>query len=121
MQGDRNSLYLNQLKSRFSYRKSGKSYGDAAVIDHGLKWWPCKQYERNLNRRGDSAEWRLDVVSQVRAEAPFPVSGIPFSVILTLEDPNGESPVFREMQQILNNYGAVTRPIQNATRVRPRI
>ena len=93
---------------------------EKALIDHGLKWWPVKQYESNFDNNGASSQWRLEVTSLVRAEAQFPAEGGPFAVILTLEDPSGNEPVFQEMRQWLQASKAVAQDVRTAVRLRQR-
>ena len=93
---------------------------EKALIDHGLKWWPTKQYESSFSDNGGSSQWRLEVTSLVRAEAQFPVEGVPFAVLLTLEDPDGHKPVFQEMRQWLQASSAKAQDVRTATRIRQR-
>lgn len=112
--------YTNQVDARYLPNSAGLGIPEKALITHGLKWWPSKQYSRNLNERGETSEWRLEVTSLVRAEADFPVAGIPFAVLLTIRDPEGTKPVFAEMRQSLQASRANAQDIKAATRLRPR-
>lgn len=112
--------YINQVDARYLPNSSGLGIPEKALITHGLKWWPSKQYSRNLNERGETSEWRLEVTSLVRAEAEFPVAGVPFAVLLTIRDPGGTKPVFAEMRQSLQASRANAQDIKAAARLRPR-
>lgn len=112
--------FENQIKSRYLPKLKSPAIPEKALIDHGLKWWPTKQYESIFVDNGVSSQWRLEVTSTVRAEAQFPVGGVPFAVILTLSDPNGVHPVFQEMRQWLQTSNAIAHDIRTATRLRPR-
>lgn len=112
--------YTNQVDARYLPNSAGLGIPEKALIAHGLKWWPSKQYSRNLNKRGETSEWRLEVNSLVRAEAEFPVAGVPFAVLLTIRDPNGTKPVFAEMRQSLQASRANAQDIKAAVRLRPR-
>lgn len=112
--------FTNQIPARYLPNTSGLGVPERALIDHGLKWWPSKQYEKTLNNHGQFSNWRLEVTSLVRAEAVFPAAGVPFAVVLTIEDPDGRKPVFREMQNSLQSSRAITQPIRASTRIRPR-
>lgn len=79
---------------------------EKALIDYGLKWWPTKKYEANLANNGVSAEWRLEVTSLTRAEAYYPSEGVPFTLVLTIEDAAGQRPIFQSFRQYLQ-----TRPV----------
>lgn len=112
--------YINQVDARYLPNSSGLGIPEKALITHGLKWWPSKQYSRNLNERGETSEWRLEVTSLVRAEAEFPVAGVPFAVLLTIRDPGGTKPIFAEMRQSLQASLANAQDIKVAARLRPR-
>tara|TARA_R110000868_G_scaffold119169_1_gene315721 strand:- start:2293 stop:2730 length:438 start_codon:yes stop_codon:yes gene_type:complete len=112
--------YTNQIDARYLPKSSGLGIPEKALIAHGLKWWPSKQYESNLIDRGETSDWRLEVTSLVRAESEFPVSGVPFAVLLTIRDPKGIEPVFAEMRQGLQASRADARDIRAAARLRPR-
>ncbi|EPR8183067.1 S8 family serine peptidase [Enterobacter hormaechei] len=94
-----NSIWDNRLGSEINYEKS--------LIDHGFKWWPSKVYERySKNGFGNSSNWRLRVTSQVRDGVAYPLEGIPFSVIITIEDPTKKATnIYNEMSQSLIALG----------------
>ena len=93
---------------------------ERALIDHGLKWWPSKKYEANLTDCGSSADWRLEVTSMTRAETAFPTDGVPFSLVLTIEDPSGQKPIFQTFRRYLQLRGTQIDDIRTALRLRPR-
>jgi hypothetical protein len=101
-------------------RTGGLPLAERALIDHGLKWWPAKKYQANLVDKGESADWRLEVASLTRAEATFPTDGVPFSIILTIEDPSGRRPIFQSFRRYLQTRGIVIDDIRTAYRIRPR-
>lgn len=112
--------FTNQIDAKFLPKRAGLAVPEKALINHGLKWWPSKQYAKTFTDHGESSEWRLEVTSLVRAEATFPAEGIPFAVLLTIDDPSGQAPVFREVQQSLQASAANVQPLQTVFRVRPR-
>lgn len=112
--------FTNQISARYLPKSTNLAIPEKALIDHGLKWWPAKQYESSFVENGVSSQWRLEVTSLIRAEAQFPVEGVPFSVVLTLEDPDHGKPVFREMRQWLQTSTAVAQDVRTTTRLRPR-
>ena len=115
--------YTNQVDARYLPNSAGLGIPEKALITHGLKWWPSKQNSRltrNLNERGETSEWRLEVTSLVRTEAEFPVAGVPFAVLLTIRDPDGVKPIFSEMCQSLQASRASAQDIKAAARLRPR-
>jgi hypothetical protein len=93
---------------------------ERALIDHGLKWWPSKKYEANPTDCGSSADWRLEVTSVTRAETAFPTDGVPFSLVLTIEDPSGQKPIFQTFRRYLQLRGTQIDDIRTALRLRPR-
>lgn len=112
--------YTNQIAPRYLPNTTGLGVPEKALITHGLKWWPSKRYEATFRSKGAYSNWRLEVSSMVRAEASFPPEGIPFAVILTIEDPDGAKPVFAEMRQTLDVGQARALSIRTAARVRAR-
>jgi hypothetical protein len=93
---------------------------ERALIDHGLKWWPTKRYEASFDHHGTSPSWRLEVTSVTRAEATFPTDGVPFCVVMTIEDPSGAKPIFQTFRQYLQTRGMRIGDIRTAQRIRQR-
>ena len=94
---------------------------ERALISHGLKWWPTKRYQANFaNGVGSSTEWQLQVESIIRAETEFPAEGVPFSLILTIEDPDKMQPIFQEFRRQLVSNRVDLHDIRTAVRLRPR-
>ena len=92
------------------------------LIEHALKWSPTKIYRGRMpNGVGRSSRWRLLVKYLTRAGEMMPADGVPFSVILTIGDPDRDKPVFNEMRQALQAAGVVIADIQIAARVTSRI
>lgn len=117
---DGRARYTGQIAARYLRKTTNLAVPEKALIDHGLKWWPSKQYESTFVDRGSSSSWRLEVTSVVRAEAHFPTEGVPFAVIMTLEDPEGRKDVFREMRQSLQTSNANAQDLRTVARLRPR-
>lgn len=117
---DGSEKYLDQISPRYMPKTTSLAVPEKALIAHGLKWWPAKQYESAFSDNGHSAQWRLEVTSLVRAEAQFPAQGVPFAVLLTLEDPERNKPVFPEMRQWLQSSRAQALDVRTAARLRPR-
>lgn len=112
--------YTNQIAARYMPNSAQMAIPEKALIDHGLKWWPSKQYESNFIEKGTSSQWRLEVTSLVRAEALFPAEGVPFAVLLTIEDGDGKRPIFQEVRQQLQTSTAQAVDVRTAMRLRPR-
>lgn len=88
------------------------------LINVGLKWGTTKKYKFESRQGvGKSSSMRLVVDYESRENTIFPRDGIPFSVILTIRDPEGEKPIFYEMQNQLQNNGVTIANIQIATHV----
>jgi hypothetical protein len=60
------------------------------------------------------------VKSVVRAEAEFPAEGVPFSLILTIEDPDASRPIFQEIRRQLISNRVELNDIKTAVRLRPQ-
>ncbi len=112
--------YTNQIAARYMPNAAQLAIPEKALIDHGLKWWPSKQYESTFIDKGTSSQWRLEVTSLVRAEAIFPAEGVRFAVLLTIEDPDGTRPIFQEVRQQLQASPAQAVDVRTAMRLRPR-
>jgi hypothetical protein len=56
----------------------------------------------------------------VRAEATFPAEGIPFSLILTIEDEERRAPIFQTFRQALLAGRVDIQDIRTAVRLRAR-
>lgn len=95
---------------------------EAELIEHGLKWSPIKTYARVSKRGiGKSSNWRLVVDYLERAGETIPDQGIPFTAILTIEDPDQDKPIFNEMRQNLQAGGVRISDIRTAARITPRV
>lgn len=101
-------------------KTSGLPVRERALIDHGLKWWPTKKYTANLTDNGTSANWRLEINSLTRAEATYPAEGVPFALILTIEDASGQRPIFQTFRQYLQTRPIAIDDIRTAHRIRQR-
>jgi hypothetical protein len=110
--------FHDQISQAFLPRTGKLTIPEKSLIDHGLKWWPTKRYDADFgNGVGQSAEWRLEVESVIRAEATFPAEGIPFSLILTIEDETRSSPIFQSVRQALVARRVDMQDIRTAIRV----
>ncbi|AMA56827.1 hypothetical protein BCCGELA001_11610 [Bradyrhizobium sp. CCGE-LA001] len=113
--------YHDQISQAFLPRTGKLTIPERSLIDHGLKWWPTKRYAADFSGGvGNSAEWRLEVESVVRAEATFPAEGIPFSLILTIEDEEHSAPIFQTFRQTLLAGRVDMQDIRTAVRLRAR-
>lgn len=114
--------YKGQLHETYLPAAGDEPIYEAELIEHGFKWSPVKTYERLSPRGiGTSSSWRLVVDALTRANEPYPPGGIPFSVILTIADPDGRLPVFDSMRQSLQALGVQIADIRTAARVVARV
>ena len=51
----------------------------------------------------------------------MPIEGVPFTVILTISDPEGVRPVFTDLRQTLTALGVQIADIRTAARITPRV
>ena len=111
----------DEISQAFLPKATGQTPPERALISQGLKWWPTKRYARDFKDGvGVSTEWRLQVESIVRAESKFPAEGIPFSLILTLDDPQRSRPVFQEFRRQLVARRVDLHDIRTFAQVRAR-
>lgn len=111
--------FHDQIRQVFLPRSAALTAPEKALIEHGLKWWPTKRYQEDFGAGvGAHTEWRLEVESIVRAEATFPAEGVPFTVLLTIEDPDRARPVFQEVRRQLVARQVELQDIRTAVRLR---
>jgi subtilisin family serine protease len=113
--------FHDQISQAFLPKSAGLTPPERALISHGLKWWPTKRYAADFGDGvGSSTEWQIQVDSIVRAEAQFPAEGVPFSLIVTIEDPARTQPIFQELRRQLVTQRVDLHDIRTAARLRPR-
>ena len=117
---DGSPSYADQTTMLGLPKSSGLPQRERALIDHGLKWWPTKKYAAKLTENGTSTSWRLEIASLTRAEANYPAEGVPFALILTIEDETGNKPIFQTFRQYLQTRNINVDDIKIAHRIRQR-
>ncbi|WP_222537023.1 S8 family peptidase [Pedobacter polysacchareus] len=121
-QQQKDGNYKGQLKAIYTPEGADISKYEKDQIEHGFKWSPVKVYEKAFPKGvGPTTDWRLEVEYLTRDGVVLPVSGVPFTVILTISDPKKEAPVFNDMRQMLQTIGAQAVDIQTAARVTSRV
>ena len=92
------------------------------LIEQEHKWNPVKVYERNI-KRGivNPGQFYLEVDYLSRTSEQISPDGVPFTVILTISDNNGEAPVYEEMRSAIIANGAQISDIRTAARITPRV
>jgi hypothetical protein len=113
--------YKGRLKPIYLPEKSSNKLFEKEQIDHAFKWSPIKVFEKRFQGVGPSTAWKLDVEYLARDGESLPENGVPFTALLTISDPNGEEPVFRDMHRILTALGIETLDIRTAARIIPRV
>lgn len=115
--------YETRLPQCFLPKTSSQPVLERELIKNGLKWWPTKRYLKTFGENGEGiySDWLLEVDSTVRAEASFPAAGIPFTVVLTIEDHEKRRPVFQEMRRSLLTRNVLLQDIQVTIRTQQRI
>lgn len=102
--------------------KSEAKLYERHLIESGHKWWPIKRYEAVFPKGvGSSSQWQLVVDALRRTDTAFPEEGIPFAVLLTIEDPTGTAQVFNEVRRTLQASGANIAGIRTAQQIKPRV
>jgi hypothetical protein len=113
--GHAHQLYMQK-------RKRKQHPGEAELINDGLKWSTVKAYTLNMPKGvGKSSNWRIEVDYLTRNLTPMPSAGVPFTLLLTIEDPKAqETTVFNDLRQWLHTSGATISDIRTAARIAPR-
>jgi hypothetical protein len=97
-----------------------KKLRESELIRHALKWSPIKSYHFKAPKGvGESSNWRLTVEALERTPGETPPEGTHFVAILTIEDIEGQAPVFDEMRASLSLLTRIA-DIRSAARVRNR-
>ena len=92
------------------------------LIAEALKWSPVKIYQwQSVKGKGRSTSWRLTVDHLSRDDDSMPAEGVPFTVLVTIADLDGQAPVFQEKRQSLQAQGIQLEQIQTAARVNARV
>jgi len=99
---------------------TGQPRAERDLINESLKWQTTKSYEVRLTGRGPSSTWKFVVNYLTRADEAMPAKGVEFAAILTISDPAGNAPVFRQMRQQLSQLGIRTDDIRTSIRTRAR-
>ena len=110
-------------ESRLTQDGSGLAQGmnktERYMLMAGLKWSPIKRYHAKMPRgRGRSSNWRLTLESLTRVDAPYPDDGVPFAIIMTISDIQGETPIHDSVCNALKSQGLSIADIALAHRIR---
>ena len=111
--------FSNRVSQVFLPEAAENAHFEHELVQHGLKWWPIKQYRARFPQgKGKSSNWRLSIESLVRAEEAFPASGIPFALILSIADIKEAAPVFSDLRLHLTSRNVQIADIQASTQIK---
>ncbi len=106
------------------HKNSGKLY-ESYQIANLRKWAPVRTYYRDLGKNGQRGiKWRLMVKLLTRhgVEDHGGFESQPFSLIITISDPEKKALVYDEMaRNVLNRFQSQNLAIRAAARVRARL
>ncbi len=91
------------------------------LVESEMKWNPIKILEGNFNRKQNKGTWYLDVEYESRTDEVFTREGVPFTAILTIEDPQQIASVYNDMKLTLQAQGTQIADIQTAITIAQRI
>lgn len=74
------------------------------LIEHGFKWSPLKVYRRHIRRGVRGEKWRL-LVSTLYRSGFLPKVNQPFTLLITLRDPDRKRPVYDETVRLITSIG----------------
>lgn len=93
-------------------------------VERLRKWAPVRTYHGDLGEKGERGErWRLKVQLLTRhgVEDGEALKSQPFSLIVTITDPEKRAPVYDEMAQVIRNrFQADNLAVRAAARIRAR-
>jgi serine protease AprX len=104
------------------HKNVGELY-ESSQIRNLRKWAPVRTHFGSLGENGERGEkWRLKVKLLTRhGDEQHPSSSQPFSLIITIADPEGKAPVYNEMvQQVQAKYQVENLSVRAAARLRAR-
>ena len=109
-------IFSNILKTSQSY----SSQNEKSRITHGSKWWPTRNIQQKFRGKGESSLCRLIVEPLARSGFEI-ITPIPFTVIMTISDPNSKNDIFNEVRSQLNATGVSIADIRSniQSRLRP--
>ena len=91
---------------------------ESSQLEHGFKWSPVKVYKSSFSKLDGDCEWGLRL--EVHYRGYDKVEPIPQNValIVTIEDPDRNQPVYNEVVRLLNQRGWASENLDLTTRIR---
>lgn len=121
-QQQKDGKFKGRLEPVYLPDKNDSHLYEKDQIAHAFKWSPIKVLEKTFpNGVGPSTNWKLDIEYLARDGEDIPKTGVPFTALLTIADPNGSEPVFNDMRQTLQSLGVQILDIKTAARIVPRV
>lgn len=110
-----------QAKFANILNKSSKTNSklESERIKHGSKWWPVMNFKQSFSDEGNSSLLRLVIDPLARAGQAI-TSPIPFTLIMTISDPDKTHDIFNEIRSQLNANGVQIDDIRSTLRSRLR-
>ncbi len=106
------------------YKNPGVLY-ESYQVRELRKWAPVRTYFGDLNPNGERGlRWRLKLklLSRHDVDNDAALRPQPFSLVITIADPDGAAPVYDEMAQVIRNrFQAENLVVRTLARVRTRI
>jgi hypothetical protein len=105
------------------HKNPGELY-ESYQIERLRKWAPVRTYHGHLGEKGERGDrWRLklQLLTRHKLENEQAFNPQPFSLILTISDPQRKAPVYDEMAQIIRNrFQSQNLTVRAAARIRAR-
>jgi hypothetical protein len=116
---EENGKFVNRVQQAFLPESDTDARFEHELIRHGLKWWPIKAYKARFpHGKGNRSNWQLTVESLLRADEVFPAAGIPFALVLSIQDIGKSAPVFNDLRLHLSTRNVQISDIKSAPQIR---
>lgn len=119
--GTANGQKKGLMKFAFSDIDDDKPAEEENLIKDSFKWSPVKVSYAKLQRKKIVGDVFLEIEYLSREGMGPNYDGVPFAVILTISDPNGDAPVNREMKLAMQDVGVQLSDIQNVAQIREQV
>lgn len=123
VQVDADGNRTSRLSPIYNSKKKKLGIEEEELRESYYKWHPVKVFEKEFTQgvAVDKGVWCLEARYRDRENVRQTDVGLVFTMILTIEDTQGEAPVYDEMKQALVATGVQISDIQTAVRVTQRV
>ncbi len=123
VQVNANGNRTSRLEPIYNSKKKKLGIEEEDLRESFYKWHPVKVYDKEFSQgvSVDKGVWCLEARYRDRENVTQTDVGLVFTMILTIEDTQGEAPVYDEMKQALVATGVQISDIQTAVRVTQRV